>query len=106
MAVAVGVAVAVSVGVSVMVSVAVGVGTQPPASQASQQLANPLEQMLPPPAGALHLAALDFTRHFVVPFALVRQHVTHPAGRPHVDRVTHFFTAAPQDEETWPCITA
>jgi hypothetical protein len=105
-AVAVGVAVAVALGVSVMVSVGVGVGTQPPASHASQQLAKPLAQMAPPPTGALHFAALDFTTHFVVPFALVRQHVTDPAVRPHVERVTHFFTAAPQDDETWPCVIA
>jgi hypothetical protein len=105
-AVAVGVTVAVWVGVRVTVSVAVGVCTQPPASHAPQQLAKPLEQMLPPPGGGLHLAALDFTRHFVVPFALVRQHVTHPAGRPHVDRVTQRFTAAAQEVETSPCISA
>src|SRR6185436_1137531 len=47
------------------------VAGQLPAPQASQQLGTVPMQAAPPMGGA-HFAALDFTEHFVVPFALVR----------------------------------
>ena len=61
---------------------------------ASQQLAKVLTQA-EPPFGGVHLSALDFVEHFVLPVAAVRQHVTNP-GLPQVERAAHFLTAAPQ----------
>jgi hypothetical protein len=65
---------------------------QLPAAQLSQQLG-----MVPthaePPFGALHLAALGFTAHFVLPLAVVRQQVTNPA-LPQVDFLAHPSTSA------------
>jgi hypothetical protein len=81
------------------------VGAQPLAVQASQQLEKPVVQVLPL-LGAAHLAALDFTEHVVRPLAVVRQHVTHPGGRPQVERVTHFFTAEAQYAGNGPFMTA
>ena len=92
----------VAVAVCVIVAVIVGVGVkgdaQPLAVQASQQLAKPVEQLLPPPAGALHFAALDFTEHLVRPLLVVRQQVTHPGARPQVERLMHFFTSEAHDD--------
>jgi hypothetical protein len=73
-----------------------GIGvTQPVAVQASQQLENPVVQ-LEPPVVPRHFVGLDFTEHLVRPAAVVRQQVTHPAGRPQVDLVTHFFSVDAQ----------
>jgi hypothetical protein len=87
------------VGVELTVPVAVAGGVhgaaQPPVVQASQQLGNPVVQ-LPPPLGARHLSALDFTLHLVCPLEVVRQQVTHPAGRPHVDLLTQRLTSPRQ----------
>ena len=69
--------------------------TQPVAVQASQQLEKPVVQ-LAPPVVPRHFSGLDFTEHLVRPAAVVRQQVTHPAGRPQVDLVTHFFNVDPQ----------
>jgi hypothetical protein len=77
--VSVGVAVMVPVneGVGVMVAVGTGVlvGTQPLEVQASQQLVKAVVQLCPP-LGARHFDASFFTRHFVLPLAVVRQQVT------------------------------
>ena len=90
----VGVSVMVAVDVTVPVAAGVDVGSdaQPLAVHASQQLGNPVVQVAPP-LGARHFAGLDLTEHLVRPLAVVRQQVTQPAGRPHVDRVTHFVTS-------------
>jgi hypothetical protein len=85
-------------GWSVLVVVAPGVGvvvvapTQPPAVQLSQQLGT-VPTHAEPPTGALHFAALDLREHFVLPVAVVRQHVTKPVA-PQVDFLAHFTTAA------------
>jgi hypothetical protein len=72
--------------------VVVVASAQLPAAQLSQQLG-----MVPthaePPFGAVHLAALGFTTHFVLPLAVVRQQVTNPA-LPQVDFLAHPSTAA------------
>jgi hypothetical protein len=66
------------------VTVGVYAAAQPPAPHASQQLENTPVQTLPPD-GARHLPASDLTPHFVAPLAVVRQQVTAPGARPHVD---------------------
>ena len=63
----------------------------PVAVQASQQLACVLTQALPP-FGALHAEVWLLVLHLVVPFALVRQHVT-ADGLPQVDFAAHLTTA-------------
>jgi hypothetical protein len=65
--------------------------TQDPAPQLSQQLGT-APTHTEPPLGALHFASLDFTEHFVLPAAVVRQHVTKP-DRPQVDCLAHPTTA-------------
>jgi hypothetical protein len=72
-----------------VVVVTVDVVTQPPPSQASQQLGRAPEQE---PPRAVQRAALDAMPH-VVPFGVVRQQATAP-GLPHVDRDAH--------RATWP----
>jgi hypothetical protein len=74
----------------VVVVVVVVVVTHPELVQASQQLANAPTHAVPP-LGGTHDAALFLIVHFVLPDAVVRQHVTNP-GLPHVDRAAHFFT--------------
>ena len=65
---------------------------QPVVVHASQQLAK-LPTHACPPLGGSHAAALDFTVHFVLPFAFVLQHVTLPGGFAQVERAAHFVTA-------------
>jgi hypothetical protein len=72
--------------------VVVVTAAQLPAAQVSQQLGTVLTQT-EPPLGAVHLAALGFTTHFVLPLAVVRQQVTNPA-LPQVDFLAHPNTAA------------
>jgi hypothetical protein len=72
--------------------VVVVAAAQLPAAQVSQQLGTVLTQA-EPPLGAVHLAALGFTTHFVLPLAVVRQQVTNPA-LPQVDFLAHPNTAA------------
>jgi hypothetical protein len=65
---------------------------QPPALQLSQQLCvAPIHAE--PPFGAVHFAVTDFTEHFVLPVAVVRQHVTKPFS-PQVDFLAHRKTSA------------
>ena len=78
--------------VSPGVVVVVVAPTQPPASQLSQQL-GVVPTHADPPIGAVHFAALDLIEHFVLPAAVVRQHVTKPVA-PQVDFLAHFTTAA------------
>jgi hypothetical protein len=66
---------------------------QPAVVHASQQLAT-LPAHACPPLGALHVVALGFTVHRVLPFALVRQHVTLPGFFSQVDLVAHFTIGA------------
>ena len=68
------------------------VAAQPPAAQLSQQLCI-VPTHAEPPLGAVHLAALGFTTHFVLPLAVVRQQVTNPA-LPQVDFLAHPSTEA------------
>ena len=80
---------------------------QPVAVHASQQLRK-VPKHARPPLGALHLLALDFTVHFVVPFALVAQHVTLP-GFPQVDLAAQRTTArlhAAGNVPSWTAIRA
>jgi hypothetical protein len=72
--------------------VVVVAAAQPPAAQLSQQLGT-VPTQAEPPLGAVHLAALGFTTHFVRPLAVVRQQVTNPA-LPQVDFLAHPNTAA------------
>jgi hypothetical protein len=65
---------------------------QPLASQASQELAEVPTQALPP-RGAVQWSASRAMLARVVPFALVRQHVT-VSERPHVELRAHFITLA------------
>jgi hypothetical protein len=65
---------------------------QLPAAQLSQQL-GAVPTHAEPPLGAMHFAALPFSEHLVLPFALVRQQVTEPAA-PQVDFLAHARTAA------------
>src|SRR5262249_6842467 len=65
---------------------------QPTALQLSQQL-GVVPTHAEPPLGAAHFAVLDFTEHFVLPLAVVRQHVTKPAA-PQVDFLAHRRTSA------------
>jgi hypothetical protein len=74
------------------VVVVVVASTQLPAAQLSQQL-GVVPTHAEPPLGAVHFAALGFTTHFVLPFAVVRQQVTNPA-LPQVDFLAHPSTAA------------
>jgi hypothetical protein len=82
---------------SVVVVVAPGVVVvviapgQLPAAQLSQQLGT-APTHAEPPLGAVHFAWLAFTEHFLVPFAVVRQHVTKPAS-PQVDFLAQPSTA-------------
>src|SRR5262245_62848623 len=66
--------------------------TQPPASQLSQQLGT-VPTHADPLIGAVHFASLDLIEHFVLPAAVVRQHVTKPVA-PQVDFLAHFTTSA------------
>ena len=91
--------------VVVVPGVVVGVvAAQLPAAQLSQQLG-----MAPthakPPIGGLHFASLDFTEHFEIPAAVVRQHVTKPVA-PQVDFLAHRTTAARQFFGRLPPFTA
>jgi hypothetical protein len=82
-------------GIVVVVAPGVVVGVvagQLPAPQLSQQLGT-LPAQAEPPRGGAHFASLDLTEHFIVPFAVVRQHVTKPAA-PQVDFLAHRTTAA------------
>jgi hypothetical protein len=72
--------------------VVVVASAQLPAAQLSQQLGM-VPTQAEPPLGAVHFAALGFTTHFVLPLAVVRQHVTNPA-LPQVDFLAHPSTAA------------
>jgi len=65
--------------------------TQVPALQLSQQLGT-APTHAEPSLGAVHFACLDLTEHFVLPVAVVRQHVTKP-DRPQVDFLAHATTA-------------
>src|SRR5262245_26345991 len=65
---------------------------QLPALQLSQQLGT-APAHAEPPLGAVHLASFGFSKHFVLPVAAVRQHVTKP-GRPQVDCLAHLTTCA------------
>jgi len=64
---------------------------QPPALQASQQLATLFTQPAPP-FGAVHFLASGLIEHFATPFAVVRQQETKP-GRPQVDWAAQWTTA-------------
>ena len=72
--------------------VVVVASAQLPAAQLSQQLGM-VPTQAEPPLGAVHFAALGFTTHFVLPLAVVRQHVTNPA-LPQVDFLAHPSTVA------------
>jgi hypothetical protein len=65
---------------------------QLPALQLSQQLGT-VPTHADPPWSAVHFAWLDFREHFVLPFVVVRQHVTKP-GAPQVDFLAHRTTSA------------
>jgi len=88
-AVGVPVGATVGVGVGVGVPVAVGVGDGPPAHpvsvHASQQLAN-RPTHADPPLGARQRSACCFSVQRVLPWRLVTQQVTDPAGLLHVER--------------------
>jgi hypothetical protein len=90
------VVVAVTPGVVVVVvapgMVVVVAPAQVPALQLSQQLGT-APTHLEPPLGAVHFAWLDLREHFVLPVAVVRQHVTKP-GAPQVDLRAHRTIAA------------
>jgi hypothetical protein len=81
--------------VKVMVVVVVVV-TQPPFTQASQQL-DVTAWHVPPLA--VHDAASSATLHLVTPLADVRQHVTAP-GRPHTDFATQRSTVPRQARDS------
>jgi hypothetical protein len=95
---------------SVVVVVAPGVvvvvvsPAQPPALQLSQQLGT-APTHAEPPLGAVHFAWLDLTEHFVLPVAVVRQHVTKP-GAPQVDFLAHRTTSNLHCLGRLPLITA
>src|SRR5579862_1251950 len=78
--------------------------THPPAPHASQQL-----EVCPghavPCFGALQCAASRLMLHLVLPFTVVRQHVTNP-GFPQVDRASHATTARLHCFESVPLLTA
>jgi hypothetical protein len=74
------------------------------APQLSQQLVA-VPTHATPPIGVTHFVALDFTEHFVVPFALRWQHVT-PPDVPHVDFLAHLTTADRQDLGRLPSLIA
>src|SRR5215468_10300509 len=84
--------------------VVVVAAAQPPAAQLSQQLGT-MPTQAEPPLGAVHLAALGFTTHFVRPLAVVRQQVTNPA-LPQVDFLAHPRTEARQASRRLPFCTA
>jgi len=75
-----------------VVLVVVGPPAQPVVVHASQQLGK-LPTHACPPLGGSHALALDFTVHFVLPFAFVMQHVTLPAFFPQVERAAHRVSA-------------
>src|SRR5262249_24920356 len=75
-----------------------------PPAQLSQQLGI-VPTHAEPPLGAVHLAALGFTTHFVLPLAVVRQQVTNPA-LPQVDFLAHPRTEARQASRRLPFCTA
>jgi hypothetical protein len=68
--------------------------TQPPASQASQQLGM-VPTHAPPPFGATQRAAACLSEQEVLPERRVRQHATYP-GLPHVDLEAHRLTTPVQ----------
>src|SRR5262245_42848152 len=72
--------------------VVVVTSVQLPALQLSQQL-GVVPTHAEPPLGAVHFVWLDFSEHFVAPFAVVRQQVTKP-GSPQVDRFAQRTTIA------------
>src|SRR5262245_3388278 len=76
----------------------------PPMLQLSQQLGT-VPTHIDPPIGAVHFAALRLTEHFVLPAAVVRQHVTKP-GAPQVDFLAHFTTAALHSFGSVPLVAA
>ena len=88
----------------VVVTEVVGVVEQLAPAHASQQLGW-LPTQAAPPLGALQTAALFFTPHVRVPFAVVRQQVTKP-GPPQVDVTAHFLTGPLQDLGSVPSFTA
>src|SRR5262245_46871469 len=90
--------------VSPGVVVVVVAPTQPPASQLSQQLGT-VPTHADPPMGAVHFATLDLIEHFVLPAAVVRQHVTNPVA-PQVDLLAHFTTSALHSIGSLPIVAA
>jgi len=80
------------------------VAAQLPAAQLSQQL-GVAPTHAKPPIGGLHFASLDFTEHFEIPVAVVRQHVTNPVA-PQVDFLAHRTTAARQSLGRLPLFAA